>query len=245
MEQRFLSRGRVVLPALLVLACQGGRTPDPAAESPATVEVAVKPAAATVAAGGKQAFAATVTAAADTSVNWSVAEGAAAGSITSAGLYTAPSTSGTFHVVATSVADPSRAGSATVTVQPPPASVTIVPATAALAACTAKTFTATVTNAASSAVDWSVQEGAAGGTVDASGKYTAPSAPGTYHLVATSQAVPAASATATITVATQVLGVAVSPATSSAPVNGVVTFTATVTTTCGQFTATRAFAQTP
>lgn len=33
-------------------------------------------------------------------------------------------------------------------------------------------------------VKWSVQEGAQGGTVDISGHYTAPSAAGTYHVVA-------------------------------------------------------------
>jgi hypothetical protein len=37
----------------------------------------------------------------------------------------------------------------------------------------------------------------------------------------------------------------VGPATTSATTNGTVTFTATVTTSCGQFTATQAFAQAP
>src|SRR5262245_47424818 len=48
-------------------------------------------------------------------------------------------------------------------------------------------FTATVTgttSAQSTAVTWSVQE-AGGGTVDASGHYTAPGAAGTYHVTAT------------------------------------------------------------
>src|SRR5262245_30290504 len=36
-------------------------------------------------------------------------------------------------------------------------------------------------------VIWSVQE-SGGGTVDSSGQYTAPTAPGTYHIVATSVA---------------------------------------------------------
>jgi hypothetical protein len=35
-------------------------------------------------------------------------------------------------------------------------------------------------------VDWSVREGSAGGTIDATGRYVAPAAAGTYHAVATS-----------------------------------------------------------
>lgn len=253
MNQRFIARCGMVVPVLLALGCQGGYTQNtnqppavpPALAPPPAAGVAVEPASVAVVEGGKQTFAATITALSDTSVTWTVAEGAGAGSITATGLYTAPSTAGLFHVVATSVADPTRTGSASVTVQaPPPATVAIVPATASLSACTSKAFTATVTNAGPG-VTWAVQEGAAGGTVDATGKYTAPTTPGTYHLVATSQAAPTASATATVTVATQVLGVAVGPATTSATTNGTVTFTATVTTSCGQFTATQAFAQAP
>ena len=64
-------------------------------------------------------------------------------------------------------------------------------------------FTATVSGAGSgqsTAVTWSVQEGAAGGTIDANGKYTAPSTVGTYHVVATSVADATVAATATVTV---------------------------------------------
>jgi hypothetical protein len=245
MNQPFLARCGTVVPVLLALACQGGYTQSSPPPAPAAATVAVEPVNAAVVEGGKQAFAATVTALSDTSVTWAVAEGAGAGSVTATGVYTAPATTGVFHVVATSVADPTRSGSASVTVQaPPPATVAIVPATASVSACTSRAFAATVTNAGPG-VTWSVQEGAAGGTVDAAGKYTAPTTPGTYHLVATSQAAPTASATAVITVATQVLGVVVGPATTSATTNGTVTFTATVTTSCGQFTATQAFAQAP
>lgn len=44
---------------------------------------------------------------------------AGAGSITSTGLYTAPSTAGTYTVTATSVADTTKSASATVTVSAP------------------------------------------------------------------------------------------------------------------------------
>jgi len=49
-------------------------------------------------------------------------------------------------------------------------------------------------------VAWSVREGPAGGTIDASGHYTAPATPGTYHVVAASTAVPAITAAAAVPV---------------------------------------------
>jgi hypothetical protein len=83
--------------------------------SSATVSVAPNPC--TLSVGDAQTFAATVGNAPDTSVTWSVQEGAAGGAITQGGAYTAPATAGTFHVIARSVWDDSRSGSATVTVQ--------------------------------------------------------------------------------------------------------------------------------
>ena len=65
------------------------------------------------------------------------------------------------------------------------------------------TFTATVSGASggqSTSVSWAVQEGASGGTIDATGKYTAPATEGTYHVVATSSADATVAATATVTV---------------------------------------------
>ena len=50
------------------------------------------------------------------SATWMVQEGAAAGTISSGGLYTAPNTDGTYHVVAASAADPSVTASSTVSV---------------------------------------------------------------------------------------------------------------------------------
>lgn len=49
-------------------------------------------------------------------VNWSIAEGAAGGSITSGGVYIAPSAAGTYHVIATSTADPAKTATTIVTV---------------------------------------------------------------------------------------------------------------------------------
>ena len=61
-------------------------------------------------------------------------------------------------------------------------------------------FTSTVTGTLAGTVLWSVQEGAAGGTIDAQGLYTAPASPGTWHVVATSTVDPSVSATVAIPV---------------------------------------------
>ncbi len=61
-------------------------------------------------------FSAVLTDVSSPSVNWAVVEGAAGGTITTSGLYTAPSGSGTFHVSATSSADPTLSDTASVVV---------------------------------------------------------------------------------------------------------------------------------
>ncbi len=107
------------------------------------------------------------------------------------------------------MADPSRSGSATVTVTAPPViAVAVSPASAAVSPGSTTTFTATVSGAGagqSTAVTWSVQEGSAGGSVDGSGRYTAPSGTGTFHVVATSVADPSRSGSATVSVQTSSL----------------------------------------
>ena len=90
---------------------------DPATSTlkpPASVSVTIVPSTATAPEGKSLSFVAVVKGTSDTTVSWSVQEGTAGGSITSAGVYTAPSTLGTYHVVATSVADESASASAVV-----------------------------------------------------------------------------------------------------------------------------------
>ena len=84
--------------------------------APAAIAVSVAPSTAVVAPGGNVSFTATVANSANQSVTWSVQEGIAGGTVTGAGVYTAPSTAGTYHVVATSQADPTKSGAATVSV---------------------------------------------------------------------------------------------------------------------------------
>lgn len=219
---------------------------NPSAEARATVTVTpapvvvvtIAPRTASVAAGGTLSFSASVTGTSNGTISWSVVE-SACGTIDAAGTYTAPSTAGTCHVVATSVADPTKNDIATVTVTAPtPVTVSVSPASGAVDACRTLTLTATVTGAANGAVAWSVQEGAAGGSVTAGGVYTAPADAGTYHVVATSQADASKSATATVVVSDRILSVAVNPSGTTVQPGGTVQFSATVTTTCGTFTAT-------
>src|SRR5579872_7047747 len=195
----------IVIPVFLFLltGCGGGGS------NPITTPVglSVSPTTATLAVGGVQIFTATVTGSTNKGVTWSVQEGAAGGAIDASGRYTAPSTIGTYHVVATSQADGTQA-SATINVQAGSIGLSVSPATGSLAVGGTQIFTATVTGSTNKGVTWSVQEGAAGGAIDANGKYTAPSTIGAYHVVATSQAdgtqasatvsVPGGSATGTI-----------------------------------------------
>jgi hypothetical protein len=82
--------------------------------------------------------------------------------------------------------------------------VTIRPASVTLAPKSSQYFTCTVAGQPQAGCAWSVAE-SNGGTIDATGLYVAPDAPGIFHVVATSQA-SAESATATVTVTTQAGG---------------------------------------
>ncbi len=246
---------RTCRPSLLVavlalspfVACTGSvEQAGPAQPAAQGVNVAIAPGQVDVPPAAQVPFAAVVTGTANTSVTWGVQE-PLGGTVTAAGLYTAPASAGTFHVTATSQADATKQGIATITVSappppPPPVAVAVSPTSGSVDECRTLQLTATVTGTTNTAVTWNVQEGATGGTVAANGLYTAPNGPGTYHAVATSVADPTKSAVATLTVNEHVLSVAVTPATISVAPGGTAQFTATVTNTCGVFNATRVVA---
>jgi hypothetical protein len=96
----------------LIAACGGVETPEASAQA---VDVVVEPSQANLPTGGSAPFSAAVTGSTVRSVTWTVTE-SSGGSVSSTGLYTAPGATGTFHVVATSVADPSVSATAVVTV---------------------------------------------------------------------------------------------------------------------------------
>jgi len=83
----------------------------------------------------------------------------------------------------------------------PAIEVSISPSTANLSQGGAQSFTATVNGTSNTAVNWTVQEGATGGSINNMGSYTAPNKGGTFHVIATSQADTTKSATATVMVA--------------------------------------------
>jgi len=203
--------------------------------APPPGSVSISPKTTTVTAGGTLAFTATTAGLSSSAVTWSLQETSGCGVVSAAGVYTAPTSARTCHVVATSAVDPTKTAAATITVTAPVA-VTVSPASRTMDACGTLGLSATVTGTSDTAVSWRVTE-SGGGTVTSAGVYTAPSSAGTYHVVATAHASSAATATATITVQDRILSVAVTPTTPSLTVNGTQQLSATVTTTCGTFVA--------
>ena len=122
----------IVLLVVLVLAIGGVAylmlRPSAKSAAAGNVAVTIAPTEARVAADGTQDFAATVKGTGDIDVTWSVAEGSAGGTLVNRGaqaeggsvatmaIYSAPKTPGTYHVVATSKADPAKSAAAEVTV---------------------------------------------------------------------------------------------------------------------------------
>jgi hypothetical protein len=232
----------LVAVVLAVTGCDVAKTKTALSTPPGGgVSVTVTPSTASVVTGGTQAFQATVTGTSDTAVTWEIQEAPAGGSIGSGGLYTAPATAGTYHVVARSHFDTGVIGTATVTVSttPPPISVSITPTAPTADACATVTFRATVSGSTNQGVNWSVQEGAAGGTITTGGVYTAPGTAGTYHVRAAAKADTSKTSTVPVVVGDErVLSVSVNPSTNSVTPSGTAQFTATITTTCGTSSAT-------
>lgn len=187
---------------------------------------------ATVNQGATQQYSASVSGTTNQAVTWS----ASGGSISAAGLFTAPkgaTAAGTYKVTATSVADSSQSASADVAV--PPVSVAVSPKTAALVAAnstgatpTTQPFTATVTGAKDTSVTWTVAEGTAGGAIAAGGTYQSPATPGTYTVVATSTVDTTKKDSAVVTVAQVPIVVTVSPKNPVVALGAQLKFTATV-----------------
>jgi len=108
----------VVLLAFGVSACNGGGgNANPLPTPQPQVSISVSPTSVTVQSGQTQQFTATVTGTSNTAVAWT----ASSGSISTAGLYTAPVTSinVTATITAVTQADSSKSAQATVTVTPP------------------------------------------------------------------------------------------------------------------------------
>ena len=196
----------VGMAAMVALCGCGGNNSSPVTPPPApraNVSVTVTPNSVTVVQGTTQSFVAMVTGTTNTAVMWSVEE-TSGGRIDSAGLYTPPQNgAGTFHVIATSQANPAVQGIAAVVVPMP--QVTISPAAVTLRPGGTLTFVAAVTGLANTGVTWTIQE-TGGGLINGAGFYAAPGAGGFYHVVATSAEDTALTASSIVTVTTSSSG---------------------------------------
>jgi len=172
------------------------------------VSVAVSPTSASIQTGSQQQFSASVSGTTNTAVTWTTS----GGTVSTSGLYTAPTSGGTYTVTATSAADTSKSASATVTVSQPIA-VSLSPTSASLQASGQQQFTAYVSGTSNTAVNWS----ASGGTITSGGLYTAPSTAGTYTVKAVSAADPTKSASASVGVSSQTVAISISPTSTALP----------------------------
>ena len=109
------------------LACSGGPVStsivntarggsNPAGGTGASASVSIFPASETLRVGGQRKFSGWDSTVGQYDVTWSLQEGAAAGTITTDGVYTAPPKPGTFHLIATSSHNPGLSATAPVTI---------------------------------------------------------------------------------------------------------------------------------
>ena len=225
------------LAGVALSACGSGTANESAASQSGASNFKITPAASDVSPGGVVKFQAMKEGTSGVPVAWTVQE-SNGGSIDASGKYTAPDAEGTYHILATSQAT-SRSSPAEVRVQKRASQPVLVsPHAAELSVGGSLTLTVEL-NGAADAGTWSVEEGVAGGSVNASGLYVAPQAPGTYHVIVASVVDPTHSDRATIIVAaaqpppvpppptTQVV-VAVSPAAVIVPAGQAVQLSAGV-----------------
>jgi hypothetical protein len=205
----------VLLAVGIFASCGGGDSSDvvaspPTSSPPPPIAVTVAPATASITTIQTQQFTAAVANSSNPAVTWKVngvpGGNASMGVISAGGLYTPPLSQGTRSITATSAADPTKSGSATVTVTllPPPIGVTVAPVTASITTIQTQQFTATVVNSQNPAVTWKV-DGVPGGNanvgvISAGGLYTPPLSEAIHSITATSVQDPTKTGTASVTV---------------------------------------------
>ena len=211
---------RVAILALLATGawtsgCGGGGAAAPPPPPPPSITVSVTPASGSVLLGNQMMMTATVANAIDTSVSWSVNNVAggnsSVGTITVAGVYTAPPdlpSPATVQITATSHADTTKSGTARMTITSD-ISLALTPNPASVELGAVQAFQATVTSSGhpDTTLRWSLSGAScpsACGAVNTSGLFTAPGilpSPANITLTAQSVADPSqqVSAAATIT----------------------------------------------
>jgi hypothetical protein len=149
----------LLVPILWIAGCGSGSN---SAKLPVTVQVA--PGTSSLQVGQSQSFSATVSNASNSSVTWSVKEGTAGGTITAAGAYTAPMKAGSYHVVATSVADSTKTASAAITATAPaPAFTSAAPGSASEGV--VYSYSPTAADPAKTAITFSLASSPAGAAI--------------------------------------------------------------------------------
>ncbi|HEX4546208.1 MAG TPA: hypothetical protein VH110_07580, partial [Candidatus Acidoferrum sp.] len=194
--------------------CGGGGAGTPPPPPPPSIVVTVTPTSGSVVLGNQLTFTAAVTNTTDTSVSWSVGGiaggNSAVGTITTAGFYTAPAdlpATIAEQITATSHADTTKSGSASVTITSDIA-LALKPNPASVELGATQTFQASVTSSGhpDTTVRWSLSGAAcpsACGTVDINGHYTAPGilpSPANVTLSAQSVADPSKQVSAALTI---------------------------------------------
>ena len=207
---RWMVAAVVIFMAAMIVAC-GSSNPTIATPSTGGVTVTITPTTASLQTGKTQQFTATVTGSSNVSVTWKVNDvvggNSTLGTVSSAGLYTAPAAApspNTVSVTAVSAADTTKSATASVTVNAP---ISVSPNSVTVAATQTQQFTALVTFSTNTAVTWQVNDVAGGnstvGTISDTGLYTAPNAipnPRTVVVKAISKADATQTATATVTI---------------------------------------------
>ncbi len=204
-----------LLVGTLVVACA---SPEPGMKHPASDDITPEPGSATtvsfsidgapLAFGEKLALRAHVTGATDPGVLWEIEE-EDGGSITSAGVYTAPEWPGTFHLVARSREYPEAASRASVAVTFPTDLVRLTPAFSYVTTAQTLQLEGIIPESGHhkrkwpTDVEWSILEGDFGGSVDENGVYSPPPTAGTYHVIARAAFSDRYAAMATVTVTHQ------------------------------------------
>jgi hypothetical protein len=163
------------------------------------ITVVVSPATEAMGQGEQQQFTATGD---PSGYVWSLNPASGAGIIDQTGLYSSPAgANGTVQVIATSVTDNTKAGSAAVTFNASNATaVTVSPTAQFVAQGATAQFTAVVTGDSSNAVVWSVTPATGAGSISPTGLYTPPTtAGGSAQVTATSVANPQVAGNAAVT----------------------------------------------
>lgn len=177
-------------------------TPPTPTPTPSTNGLTIFPASASVPVGANAVFTGYVPSQPGATITWAVS-GSSNGSITSAGVYTAPSSVPSPAQVSITATSGNFSATATVTVTSAQG-ITVNPAAASVAAGSVTQFAASMNGAAATGVTWEVNGTAGGdsvhGTIDSGGSYTAPLTPPPSGSTTITAVIGGSSGTATVTV---------------------------------------------